>query len=108
LEGDAALFDELLTEMEQQLPDYLSCIEQAIEDDDPASLESVAHRLAGALRTFYATPASEAAASLEKLGRERTLARAQPALDRLRLELARFLAIFPQLRQEGFAGVSTT
>ncbi|HZH02625.1 MAG TPA: response regulator, partial [Myxococcaceae bacterium] len=84
---------ELLTEVVQlylaDAPTLLEEVEVSCASGDADGLAKSAHKLKGALLTLAAGPASEAARSLEMLGREGRVADASDSLRTLRVELSR-------------------
>ncbi len=55
------------------IPDRLQALRQAVADEDARQIEKEAHSLKGALGAFSAQAATQAAASLERAGREQRL-----------------------------------
>jgi len=69
-DGDEAMLSELLTEFLVALPDYLSQLQQQLDDRDYAALERTAHTLGGLCATFGMTTASVEAQNLHSACRD--------------------------------------
>jgi HPt (histidine-containing phosphotransfer) domain-containing protein len=89
--GDVALLREIAQIFFEQYPTTLSDIRQALASRDGPALEQAAHFLKGAVANFGAQRASEAAFSLEKMGREGRWENPEAALANLEAELERLL-----------------
>ena len=89
VDGDIELLDSLAEILAKSAPNQLSEIEDAVARQDACALKRGAHTLKGSVATFQAQAAVEAAALLEKMGGERDLSGAGPALERLRYEVQR-------------------
>jgi HPt (histidine-containing phosphotransfer) domain-containing protein len=87
--GDAALLEELLGLFREQCPQWLAEIRGAIGENDSVKLRRAVHALNGAVGTFGAAAALDAALQLETMGREGNLTGAADALARLQRELHR-------------------
>jgi len=79
VEGDRELLAEMATLFLEVCPGLLSAIREAIARHDARGLEHAAHDLKSSVGNFGAHTAQEAALTLEKIGREGDLARAQEA-----------------------------
>src|SRR5258708_2811897 len=72
--GDAQLLRELGEVFLGELPAWLAGLEQALHAGDAGTVQRLAHTIKGAVGTFGATRAAQAAQRLEQLGREEDLA----------------------------------
>ena len=88
LDGDEELLAELAGLFIQESPKLLAAIQQAIERDDPKSLERAAHALKGSVGNFVVPTAIKAAQTLETMGREGNLSTAATAYAVLQQEIA--------------------
>ena len=68
--GDEELLQEIIELFLEDVDGYLDNIKRAIEDKDPNELQKNALTLKGAVDTFAAEPAKQAAFQLEKIGRK--------------------------------------
>lgn len=87
LEGDQDLLYELVEVFFKEASAMMDAIRTAIEDQDPEELRRSAHTLKGAVRVFAAEPATEAAFTLETMGREKQLDGSEKALQQLEKEI---------------------
>jgi PAS domain S-box-containing protein len=87
--GDERLLRELVRLFLKEHPRWLTELRRAVTRGDPAALRAAAHSLKGALGTLGARVAFEAAARVEALGREGSLAGAQEACAVLETEIER-------------------
>lgn len=87
--GDAELLEELVGMYDEDAPKAVADIQNGLAGKDATALERAAHRLKGSLVTLGADAASDAAFSLEKMGRSGDLSVAEAALDALQAEMAR-------------------
>lgn len=71
-------------------PKQLAQLKAAIEQADSQAVANIAHSLKGAICTFAATSATEAARKLEMIGRSGDLQTAEAALEVLEIEVAQF------------------
>ena len=83
LGGDEELLKELLGMLLEQISAGMAGIAQAIEHNDPPSLEHVAHSLKGAAASLAAERFRQRAWGLELMGRSGDLSGAQVAFGRL-------------------------
>jgi len=74
LEGDIALFGELVELFRADLPRRLSDLRHSVESGDAGGLERAAHTLKGAVNSFGGSAVSAALAALEDLARDGALA----------------------------------
>ena len=89
LDGDPELIATLIGSFLDDCPDYMEAIRTAVEEKDGTALEREAHGLKGATGSLRAFPTSEAAQTLEEMGREGNFAEAEAALDTLEAEVDR-------------------
>jgi signal transduction histidine kinase/CheY-like chemotaxis protein/HPt (histidine-containing phosphotransfer) domain-containing protein len=87
--GDRALLADLVRVFEEESPQRLAAVRDAITRRDGAAVALNAHALKGALGTLGARPAADAAWRLEQLGRAGALDQLEPACRSLEQELAR-------------------
>jgi two-component system, sensor histidine kinase and response regulator len=87
LDGDKALFDELVQVFLKESRNQLIEIQAGIEKGDAKLVERAAHSIKGSTGTFSAKRASEVARHLEALGREGRLAEFPAAAAALEHEL---------------------
>ena len=102
IDGDEALFGEMIELFRDEAPRTRSQIEDSIARGDADALEQAAHKLKGSVLNLAATPTAQAALRLETMGRNQDLTDAREAFEGLerefqRLELA--LAAFSQERE---------
>jgi len=86
---DIELAHEIVTIYLEECPGWLASMKRALDSEDPAEVQRVAHTLKGAVGNFGAKGASDLAMLLERMGREGNLADAEPIADQLELELER-------------------
>lgn len=92
LGDDEAAARRLLALFEDQAPRLLAGVEQGLAAGDARGVERHAHQLKGALRWIAAEQASQAAAEVEALARERSLGSVAETLPPLRAAVERVLA----------------
>jgi HPt (histidine-containing phosphotransfer) domain-containing protein len=91
--GDQELLNELIVMfVQQEAPNMMTQIGQAVERGDAALLRRSAHTLKGSLRIFESVQASEYASQLEGLGKEGDLSEAHAVWEQLRKHMPRVLA----------------
>jgi two-component system, sensor histidine kinase and response regulator len=100
VEGDVKFLQELMIGFIGDLPILLSKIEDAIGKGERHKLKVAAHTLKGAVGSFRAGSAYEAALRLEVIGREGDMAEASDALDALKQELKRLESEMSELLVE--------
>lgn len=89
LDNDEQLLQELAELFRLDCPNLLQQIEEAIASQDPRALELAAHALKGAVGTFAAKPAFDAALTLETMGRDNQISGAKRAYKLLAAEIDR-------------------
>jgi len=89
VDNDEQLLQELTELFRLDGPKLLQQIEEAIASQDPRALELAAHALKGALGTFAAKPACDAALTLETMGRDNQISGANRAYKLLATEIDR-------------------
>ena len=94
---DAELLRELIDMFLKEIPGWMAALGAGLAAGDAEVVERTAHTIKGAVGTFGATPAWDAAFRLETIGRDNTLAEAGPAweemqgvIERLKTALAAF------------------
>lgn len=96
VEGDRALFDELVALFFDDYPQQLAAIETEVHQGNCAAVERSAHNLKSALGHFGARRAFDAAYQLEELGRSGRRGELEGALAVMKLELETFLNALKQ------------
>jgi signal transduction histidine kinase/DNA-binding response OmpR family regulator len=89
VDNDEQLLQELTELFRLDCPRLLQQIEEAIASQDPRALELAAHALKGAVGTFAAKPAFDAALTLETMGRDNQISGANRAYKLLATEIDR-------------------
>jgi CheY-like chemotaxis protein len=89
VDGDEALLADLARLFLDESPNMLAALQTALAENDAARLERAAHSLKGAVSTFAARDAVDAALKLERLGRAGDLEEAPQACDALESQLER-------------------
>jgi HPt (histidine-containing phosphotransfer) domain-containing protein len=92
--GDCELLDELAATFISEVPGWVTSLRAALASHDSATVDRVAHGVAGAVGYFRAPSVRQLAADLEALARAGQLDGAASLLDRLEaalLDLSRFL-----------------
>jgi signal transduction histidine kinase/CheY-like chemotaxis protein len=89
LGGDRGLLKELIEMYRAECPRWLEDVRGAIRRGDGAALRRAAHTLRGAVGTFEASDAVDAAQRLERMGAEGNLANASEACGELEAALGR-------------------
>jgi len=87
--GDAALLRELIGMFLEDCPQQMANIRTAVREHDAAGLRSTAHLLRGAIGNFGLSAAYEAARTLEAMGRDGRLDKADACFATLETEVAR-------------------
>ncbi len=110
IDGDAGLLMEMAALFLDDYPKQLSLIRKAIEGGEANAVERVAHALKGAVGSFAAQRAFEAAFRLEVIGHSGDLRLASDSLDHLETALENLVTgldrLGNQLGLEGAAGAS--
>ena len=96
--GDAGLLGEMAALFLDECPRHVSGIRQAVVSRDARSLEGAAHALRGSVSNFTARRASQAALSLELMGRDGDLTGSEQALVALEVELERLKPVLEELK----------
>jgi HPt (histidine-containing phosphotransfer) domain-containing protein len=102
--GDAQLLGELASMFLAESPRWLADVRDAVAAGDAGKLKRSAHTIKGAVSTFGARQAFEAAGRLEVMGREGNLGEAGPACRDLEDALARLHPALVALGQEAGVG----
>jgi two-component system, sensor histidine kinase and response regulator len=89
LDGDEALLTDLARLFLEEGPKMLNAVQVALADKDAARLERAAHSLKGAVSTFAAQAAFDAALKLERLGRAGELEESQKVYAALESQIQR-------------------
>jgi CheY-like chemotaxis protein len=100
VEGDAEFLNGLVTGFLEYNPKLLSRIEEAFSDGNARELEDAAHTMKGAVGSFRAGPAFEAALRLEKVACDGNLVDAPEAISALKQELKRLEPALTELLVE--------
>lgn len=96
--GDTELLGEMAAMFLDECPRHVSGIRQAVVSHDARSLETAAHALRGSVSNFTARRASQAALSLELMGRAGDLTGSAQALVELEAELERLKPVLEELK----------
>ena len=109
VDGDESLLADLAKLFIEESPKMLAAVRQAVSSKDPERLQRAAHSLKGAVATFAAQNACEAALRLERLGRAGDLADAEKAYASLESQIERLRSVLENLgaEKEPAPGVST-
>ena len=99
--GDAALLSELIELYLAESVQLRRDVAAALQAGDASKLGRTAHTLKGAVSTFGAHPAREAAEQLERLGRAGDLSGAADAVARLESELEGLRPALEKMKAEG-------
>jgi HPt (histidine-containing phosphotransfer) domain-containing protein len=99
--GDQELLDELVGLFLEECPKLCSAIDAALARSDAKALGLAAHTLKGAVGTFGAPAAVEAAWRLESLAKNGNLSDAAAAREALARELDRLLPWMKRPRTDG-------
>jgi HPt (histidine-containing phosphotransfer) domain-containing protein len=89
VDNDHDLLRELVELFQKDRTALLDQIHEAIQNDDPHTLEISAHALKGAVAIFCAGPAVKYAAKLESMGRAKRTSEAGRAYSTLKEEVER-------------------
>ena len=100
VDGDRDFLIELLNLFREDGPKQLGEIEKALEKQDAGEVQRGGHSLRGTLSNLAAHSAAELAAEIEYAGKSNDLIRAEAALKRLDLEMARVIEAFSTLCTE--------
>ena len=100
VDGDRELLGEIIGLFQQDVDILMEELEAAVRSKDPEAIMRTAHRLKGSVATFAAKPATAAALHLETMGREGNIADADAAFADLKAELARLQPVLESLRLE--------
>ncbi len=90
--GDRALAVEIMQMFVEDCPQRIAAIRAALAQGDPAALSSAAHTLKGSASYLAAPLVVEAAARVERIGREAQMAEAPAAVADLEREAGRLVA----------------
>ena len=101
VDHDAQLLKELVELFESDHAILLKEIRTAIRENDAVALEAAAHTLKGAVSTFAAKPASEAASLMETLGREKRMGNAQVAYAQLETQIEQLQSALAAMVEPG-------
>jgi two-component system sensor histidine kinase/response regulator len=86
-DGDEDLLREISSIFLSEYPSLLDEIRTAVDSGDPKGLERAAHSLKGSVSNFGASAATNAAYTLETMGRKQQMTQAKEALNELVLQL---------------------
>jgi two-component system, sensor histidine kinase and response regulator len=100
LDGNRELLREIAALFVDGCPGALERVREAVVARDAQALEQAAHSFKGSLGFLYAQRASEAAAALERIGREGDLQRAEDIFATLEREVAQLAPELSALTQE--------
>jgi len=97
VEGDLALMQDLLSLFKEEFPQRYQALREAVESRDASRVISEAHALKGMLSNLAAGEAAEASAELERLGRNKEIAKFPESFanfERIAKELSRQVAAY--------------
>jgi CheY-like chemotaxis protein len=101
VDNDEQLLQELTELFRVDCPKLLKQIGDAIARQDPRALELAAHALKGAVATFAAKPAFDAALRLETMGRDDQIGGAKRAYKILTIEIDRLQSALATIVRDG-------
>ena len=101
LGGDVELFDDVIGLFLEDCPPRVAAVKAAIDERDAIGLRAAAHVLKGVAANLSAAGLFEAAQTLERLGAESRLERAEAAWRRLSVEAANVMETLRHLRTAG-------
>jgi HPt (histidine-containing phosphotransfer) domain-containing protein len=101
VDNDEQLLQELTEMFRVDCPKLLKQIGDAIARQDPRALELAAHALKGAVATFAAKPAFDAALRLETMGRDDQIGGAKQAYKILTTEIDRLQSALAPIVRDG-------
>jgi len=100
VDGDFQFLNEIVKRFLEYSPDLLARIEGAFQDDDASALEDAAHMMKGALGSFRAGPAYDAASRLEDIACAGDVMQAGEVIRELKDELKRLEPALTELLLE--------
>lgn len=100
LDGNPDLIATIIDSFLDDCPRYMEAIRGAVEESDADVLKREAHGLKGAAGSIRAEPASDAAATLEEIGRSGDFTEAEAALETLEHEIGRLKEDLKALKEE--------
>jgi len=101
VDGDTELLAELVDLFLDTYPSLLGEIRQGIRDQVPSRVSEAAHSLKGALGNFWPTAGMDLVLTLELMGRDGNLSRAEEKLRELEIDMGRIRSALSALRVEG-------
>jgi PAS domain S-box-containing protein len=102
--GDAPLLRELIDMFLTEIPSWMAALGEGLRQGNAELVKRMAHTIKGAVSTFGAAPAWDAAQRVEQLAREGALATAGPAWEEMQAVIAQLekaLAGFTESNDEG-------
>ncbi|OHD68951.1 MAG: hypothetical protein A2W19_06930 [Spirochaetes bacterium RBG_16_49_21] len=100
LDNDFELFKELAELFIKESPNLLAAVEDAVTIKNGEKIGKTAHTLKGAIANFSADTAYQSALTLEKIGKNNQLAKAETALQNLKHELKQMTEALSRLMAE--------
>ncbi|MEO8070088.1 MAG: Hpt domain-containing protein [Acidobacteriota bacterium] len=98
--GDRELLAELVEIFEEESGSVMAEMRRCLDASDPEGVERAAHRLRGSVGSLGARAASDAALTLETMGRERDLSRFAERFAHLENEMSRLgTALMPYAKE---------
>ena len=107
VDGDMELLAELVDLFLDTYPSLLGEMHQGIRDQVPSRVSEAAHSLKGALGNFWPTAGMDLVLTLELMGRDGNLSRAEEKLRELEIEMVRISSALSALRVEEAARLSS-
>jgi len=89
---DAELLRELVDMFLTAIPGWMQELEAAVRSGNADEVKRIAHTVKGAVGTFAASPAWEAALQMEIIGKEGRLGEAGPAWEQMKAVIGRLTA----------------
>ena len=85
--GDSDVLREIIDIFLGDCPGMISSLQKAIEDRDPARIETAAHKMKGAVAVFDHKESYESAFTLEQMGRDNSVENSEAIFERLKNSL---------------------
>ena len=98
VEGDVELLVSLIDIFLGELDALVSAVREAVAQQDASAIQFASHKLKGSARVFGDNPVTDACLALEVMGRNRELANAKPALQRVHAAVEEFAPALHRLR----------
>jgi CheY-like chemotaxis protein/HPt (histidine-containing phosphotransfer) domain-containing protein len=106
VEGNTELLQEIIGLFFDEIPGLLSTIQKSVTDRNAKGVERAAHTVKGAVGTFGAKGAQDAALRLEVMGRDGDFTNIEEAYNKLEKEITRLGDALVAFREEAVLGTS--